>query len=145
MAGSRRSPSVARPSPLAAVPSALLLAALVLASGPARAESSRPVGGSVLQELSASIAQVAAKVSPAVVQIRVTGYGPVGDAAPGEAPLVSRRYGVGSGVIVDPDGWVLTNAHVIHGAQRIQVVVPGRADAPGPQRQRIFEARVVGA
>jgi serine protease Do len=119
--------------------------ALVLAAGPARAESPRAGGGSVLQELNASIARLAANVSPAVVQIRVTGYGPVADSSPGEAPLVSRRYGVGSGVIVDPDGWVLTNAHVVHGAQRIQVVVPARADAPGPQRQRIFEAKVVGA
>ncbi|HET8725471.1 MAG TPA: trypsin-like peptidase domain-containing protein [Anaeromyxobacteraceae bacterium] len=145
MAGSRRSPPVARSVPLPAVLAALVLAAPILCAGPARAEAPRPGGGPLLQELSASIAQLAAKVSPAVVQIRVTGYGPVGDPAPGEAPLVSRRYGVGSGVIVDPDGWVLTNAHVVHGAQRIQVVVPGRAEGPGSQRQRIFEARVVGA
>jgi len=117
-------------------------------NGVARADTARPAGGSpVLHELNSAVSRLVAQVSPAVVQIRVTGYGPTGEPAGSDA-LVSRQRIIGSGVIVDPSGYVITNDHVIRGAQRIQVVLPGPPDgerpgAKGP-RQRIFEARVVG-
>ena len=102
----------------------------------------------MLHELNTAVSRLVARVSPAVVQIRVTGYGPAGDAGGAEGPLVSRQRTIGSGVIVDPAGYVLTNEHVIHGAQKIQVVLPGPTDGEGPAttggRQRIYEARVVG-
>jgi serine protease Do len=123
--------------------------ALLILSVPAQADGAKASGGSnVLHELNSAVARIVAKVSPAVVQIRVTGYGPAGDAAGGEGAVVSRQHTIGSGVIVDSDGFVLTNEHVVHGAQRIQVVLPGPPDGerPGTQgsRQRIFEAKVVG-
>jgi len=35
------------------------------------------------------------------------------------------------GVIVDPDGYIITNAHVVEGAQRIRVILPSPpADSP---------------
>jgi putative serine protease PepD len=55
-----------------------------------------------------SLADVVAKVSPSVVQINVTERG-------GSA--------TGSGVIIDSSGTILTNAHVVSGATRIQVLL----------------------
>jgi serine protease Do len=122
-------------------------AMLLLGAGTTRAETPAVSGSLVLHELNSAVARLVAKVSPAVVQVRVTGYGPTGEATSPEGPLVSRQRTIGSGVIIDPDGYVLTNDHVIRGAQRIQVVLPGKPGtergAPG-SRQRIFEATVVG-
>src|SRR5215471_18393604 len=39
----------------------------------------------------------------------------------GNAPRQRRGYQMGSGVIVDPNGYILTNHHVINQADRIQV------------------------
>src|SRR4029077_17086049 len=66
------------------------------------------------------------KVSPAVVQIQTTGYGPLrdGDGERGQTARIVRQHGVGSGVIVDPNGYIMTNAHVVEGAQRIRVALP---------------------
>ena len=126
---------------------ALALALLSLA-GPSRAQTGKGAAASpILSELNAAVTRLVARISPAVVQIRVTGYGPAGDAG-GEGPVVSRQRTIASGVIVDPSGYVLTNEHVIHGAQRIQVVLPAPPDGEKPAakggRQRIYEARVVG-
>jgi len=52
---------------------------------------------------------------------------------------VPRRYrqeGTGSGVIISPDGYILTNYHVIHHAQKIDVTLTD---------YRTFPAKVVGA
>ncbi len=63
------------------------------------------------------------RVLPSVVQITTSGYAPV---QPGvqTSQLLSRTQGGGSGVIVDPDGYIVTNAHVVDGARRIQVRLP---------------------
>jgi S1-C subfamily serine protease len=67
-----------------------------------------------LDESSATIA-VAAKVSPAVVRITVTGT--TNDGNQGVIPAT----GVGSGVIFDSNGWILTNHHVVEGGEKFDV------------------------
>ena len=57
---------------------------------------------------------------------------------------------IGSGVIIDPEGYIVTNAHVIGGAQHVRVSVPVVAtneatDEPIISRSRMVDARVVGA
>jgi len=100
-----------------------------------------------LAQFNDALENLAAKVSPAVVQILVTGYGPLHEESRSETSLIVRQHAVGSGVIVDPTGYIMTNAHVVEGAQRIRVALPlptdpGRSLAAG--RRRIFEARLVG-
>jgi 2-alkenal reductase len=72
---------------------------------------SKPV---TIDESSATI-EVAAKVSPAVVRITVTGSAGVGDLG------VIPSSGVGSGVIYDSNGWILTNRHVVEGGDTFDV------------------------
>ena len=67
-----------------------------------------------IDELSAII-EAAAKVSPAVV--RITARGVNTDVFGGQIP----ETGVGSGVIYDPRGWILTNRHVVADSQQLTV------------------------
>jgi serine protease Do len=46
-----------------------------------------------------------------------------------------REHSLGSGFIISPDGYILTNAHVVDGAQQVQVKLTDRRD---------FKARVIG-
>jgi len=109
-------------------------------------DESAPAAAALMQ-LNNALEGLAAKVSPAVVQILVTGYGPLHEENRTQTALIVRQHAVGSGVIVDPSGYIMTNAHVVEGAQRIRVALPlpsdsGRAVPVG--KRHILEARLVG-
>jgi serine protease Do len=79
----------------------------------------------------------------------VNSYGTREDGNPGEASVVSRQRSVGSGFVVDADGFIMTNAHVVANAQRVQVLLPP-AQADGSlatalsSRMNVVAARIVG-
>ena len=56
----------------------------------------------VLQQLNSAIEQLTARISPAVVQILITGYGPLEENNHGQTALITREHAIGSGVIRGP-------------------------------------------
>jgi serine protease Do len=94
-----------------------LSVASALAEAQARAVPSTP-------DLSAAIEVTARLVGPAVVEIFTTSYRPGEGVIPGTTDLVTTQRGSGSGVIVDPGGYIVTNAHVVRGSQRLRVELP---------------------
>ncbi len=62
-------------------------------------------------------------MNPATVQITATGYVPGPGMTRSSEGLITKERSSGSGVILDPNGYIVTNAHVVEGARRIQVVL----------------------
>jgi serine protease Do len=122
----------------------LLLCVVGVPESGAQATSAGP-----LRQLDAALKELTAKVSPAVVQVIATGYGPTGGGVPGQAAVFARQQGVGSGVVLDPSGYIVTNAHVVKGAERVEVVFSrpnAHPEAPMPPQdeQSTLPATLVG-
>jgi len=131
----------------------LLSSVLLLSASPALAQgAARPAANAgLLRELNASVEDLTARVALSVVQVVVTGYAAVDERTRGDSGLViGRQRSIGSGAIVDPDGYIITNAHVVAGARQVQVVVHRDTTADGPVRSlallagQTVDARVVG-
>jgi len=110
----------------------------VTAAGPGPA--AQPAG---LAALDAQLEALSRRVALSVVQVLASGY----TSTPGM--LLARGEATGSGVIVDPEGWIVTNAHVVEGARSVRVdVLQPEGIAPGGSilrpRSRRLAARVVG-
>jgi S1-C subfamily serine protease len=68
----------------------------------------------LLDAYSAAVVAASERVGPAVVHIQVA-------QAPRPKSGEPPRAGTGSGFVFTPDGFILTNSHVVHGARAIQV------------------------
>jgi serine protease Do len=132
----------------------LTCAAWMLVASPPTARGAQSAGRpspatNPLRDLNASVEELTKQVSLSVVQVLVTGYGAM-DERSREAGLVFGRRSIGSGAIIDSNGYIITNAHVVAGAQRVQVVLHGPALADGPVQslaadsERTLDARIVG-
>lgn len=125
---------------------AILLFAGLVASN-ARAQD-HPLDN--LQKLNQSVDALIKKVSPSVVQILVTGYGPLEEGDRGStSTIIGRQRAIGSGFVVEESGYIVTNAHVVSGAQRVQVVLPNAGvesslEAALSTRTRVVPAQIVG-
>jgi serine protease Do len=145
---------------VSAMLSALLLAIAGL-SAAVPAIAAAPVPTATVTGLP-DIADLVEKVGPAVVNIRTTEHVKLGQGSPGDEEMQEflRRFfgqpgprgrrsqpqgpgpeeevqrGVGSGFIISDDGYVLTNAHVVEGADEVNVTLTDR---------REFKAKVLGA
>ncbi|MBS0431891.1 MAG: trypsin-like peptidase domain-containing protein [Proteobacteria bacterium] len=109
-----------------------------------------PQAGNTLRLMSDALESLTSRISPAVVEILVSGYGPDDPESQDPGAPIGHEDSQGSGVIVDPDGYIVTNYHVIAGQQKVRVVITPR-DSREPQataalrvRPRILPATVVG-
>ena len=131
----------------------LSCAAFVVVSGlPADAGQKPAPSQDPFVRMNESIDALTKKVWPSVVQVLVSSYGPREDSGADRGDgnvVVGRRQATGSGFVIDADGYIITNAHVVSGARRVQIVLPAdsadgalqnraiRADLPpdGPNRR----------
>jgi len=114
---------------------------------------------SALVSLDNAVEAVAARVTPAVVNVAVTSRGSeqstsdqgqgqmqglppgfsqfFGPGGPfGQTPQQPQiEHGIGSGIIISPDGYIVTNNHVVDGAVQVRVTLNDR---------RTFNAKVIG-
>ncbi len=141
-------------STLVAIATIFMLSVAIISPAQAQAPA-------VLKELGSAFVQVAEKVTPTVVNISSTKkQGPETMKEGGEPfsknhpfreffgdeffkrfkkefqPRGFQQHGLGSGLIVSPDGLILTNAHVVKDADEIKVTLGDK---------RSFTAKVIGA
>jgi serine protease Do len=124
-----------------------LAIALSLCAAVAQAQSAK-TPARALTDLSQSLQELSDKVSPSVVQIFVTSYGePDDEDHTTTEPILERSSG--SGVILDPDGYIVTNAHVVERAVRLEVELSLAASGGKPgtsvlrRRGKVLGAQVV--
>ena len=84
-----------------------------------------------LDAYSHTITSVADEVSPSVVRIDVEGPASPQGGRPGRPGRPDQATGSGSGFVFTPDGYVLTNSHVVSGARRITVSMLDGRKLPG--------------
>ena len=122
-------------------------AILCLGKGPLTAQSTaRPAGArNPLDDFSQTVQRLIRDVSPAVVDVVVQSFGGRENESNGRANMLSHQTREAAGVLISADGYLVTNAHVVLTAQRIEIRF---GDARGPQgstvRRNPVQAEVVG-
>jgi serine protease Do len=140
------------------VPKYFFLALILILAPTAKAQTSQsPIttdkSVDLMRQMSASFESLVKRVSPAVVEVQVTGFGSTDDDEDSDndskSSSIGRQRSLGSGVIVDPEGYIITNYHVVKGAERVRVVLTPQFSGSQPtsslkSRGKVFPARIVG-
>ena len=89
---------------------------------------------------------LAERVGPAVVTIEVNGLTTVQDPNTRQTTYIAKENGLASGIVVDPSGYILTNAHVVEHATSVSVRVYRHRNQTlgGNENAEHFSARILG-
>src|ERR1700723_3299453 len=104
----------------------------------------------VLNNLSSDMETLSHAIEPSVVKIYATGLAPVESGDTNRTAFLAQQRSVGSGVIMDAQGYILTNAHVVQHARTLSVLVSDMSGvvAAGEDRAEppatAVPARIVG-
>ena len=121
-----------------AVPTAGRAGTGTAGTGPATGVGTPGTSAAMAPSSLPDIIGVTKQVRPATVLVQNLG-GAGGGAVPGQGGTGGDiPQGAGTGFIYDPAGYIITNNHVVAGAQRLRVVLP-------PPDNRAFDARLIGA
>src|SRR5947209_6965632 len=101
-----------------------------------------------LRELSSSFEEISRHSGRAVVQIFVRSYVPA-ESSQNVSDLLTAENSSGSGIIVSPDGYILTNSHVVKNAHTVKVQLNMRTEAEAREQgdtslNRPIPATIVG-
>jgi serine protease Do len=115
----------------------------------AHAQTAPEHSAEAMRLMSDSFESLARHVSPAVVEVLVTGFGS-DDENDKNSGAVGRERSLGSGVIIDSSGYIVTNHHVVDGAERVRVMfnaTVGNESQPFAllkPKGRVLNAQIVG-
>jgi len=125
---------------------ACAIVSLLLAAATASAQPRPRLPATTAADLSSSLEATTRQVSPAVVEIFATSYPAREGLVPRTGDLVTPERASGSGVIVAADGYIVTNAHVVRGSQRLRVEIPLATNGQSvlARRSRTVVGEVVG-
>ena len=99
-----------------------LLADASVSDFPAEHKSAIPNDSALLDEYSRALVSAVERVAPSVVNIEI--------AQSSSHSRLPEAGGSGSGFVIAPDGFILTNSHVVHHASRITVNLPDGREYP---------------
>src|SRR5215469_3806677 len=112
------------------------------------AESARLLKSDPLHVFSESVQQLSGKVTKSVVQVLTTGFSLSTDEEKNDTAYLEAQRGIGAGVVLSEDGYIVTNAHVIEGARKIRVRLQGldkqTAEQVDASPHGPIEAKLVG-
>jgi serine protease Do len=98
----------------------------------------------VLKQLSNSFEEISQRSGRAVVQIFVRSY-VTAESSGNAGELLTAENSSGSGILMSPDGFILTNAHVVKNAHSVNVQLNVRAEAEArEQGDRSFNRPIPG-
>ncbi len=114
---------------------------------PARSEAAKALKSDPLHVFSESVQMLSGRVTKSVVQILTSGYTLSSESQKTDTAYLAPEHGIGAGVVLSPDGLIVTNAHVVQGARKIRVRIPGLEKGSSAARSGPLgpiEAKLVG-